>query len=676
MSFHEIPFLRLLICLIAAIWISTFLPVVSVFWFYFLGLFFICIYKFIPGKLLLSAVVFHLAFINLVCSLLFSRMEYLNPLIKKSYYGNDLTLVKFQGKVLSYKSTIKGGWRYVLEISNTFDNNNKGSKSSGLLLLYLAESRLKPFTPGAVIQGEIKALLPIPGAFNPGSFDQQKYWKRKHIFYKAYGFRDHWKLINKASGSLFYRNEVQNFISGIFQKAIRDSVSLGLINALLLGNKSGLSPEIMTNFKRTGAVHILAVSGLHVGILVGIIQFLLGLLPIYRKGSQIIASCIFILFLLIFSWLTHFEPAILRAVGGTILIISSKIFQKTANAWNNLFAMACFLLLWEPNYLFHIGFQLSFVAVAGILAFYKSWVNRITFKNKLTTYFWQMTVMGFVAQWVTIPLLLYHFQQFSWLFLISGWIAIPLSTFILGFSLFYLLVSNIPFLNFLTGWILDFSISVFRLVMSWLSSISWAVSEGIYLPPIFLIFLAIIILSFAFAIEYRKRNGIIFSFCLLISLFQCSYVYINQKQEAYYILSERENAVFTVRRRFSFEVFSLNPVDKKRQELLFLGQWAPHIQYHLLPARMISFPLKSKNLVILNGKNMKDFIPFGTHWWVVSPYFGNWSEWFLECPPETLILNGNLPPRFKIYLSKMAEKWNIEIIDIYKSGAYFLKIDE
>ncbi|MEY3321789.1 MAG: hypothetical protein RLZZ417_1372 [Bacteroidota bacterium] len=673
MPFHEIPFFRLFICIIAGIGISSFLPVHNFQWFYLFSLFCICLHSVVSSKLSISTWLFHLTFTSLVWAILFSRMEDLNPLNKKSFFGNDKTLVKYQGRVLSLKSRIKGGWRYVLEVSHVYDNEDKGRKANGLLLLYLSESKLKPFVPGAIIQGEIKTLLPLPVAFNPGSFNQQKYWKEKRIFYKAYGDRGHWRITHRASGSLFLRDYTQNFISGIFGKAIKDTISLGLINALLLGNKSGLSPEIMTDFKRTGAVHILAVSGLHVGILVGIIQFILGLFPVYTKSGQIFSSLIFILFLLLFAWLTHFEPAIVRAVGGSILIISSKIFQKTANAWNNLFAMACFLLLLEPNNIYHIGFQLSFVAVAGILAFYKSWVKRIHIKNKLLAYFWEMSVMGFAAQWVTLPLLLFHFQQFSWLFLITGWIAIPLSTFILAFSLLYLIISFIPILNILAGWVLESSIYLFRSIMSWLSNISWAVSEGIYLHLIASVFLSILVLSLAYAIECRKRNMLIFSLCLLLSLFHYSFIQRNQMEEEVYILSERENAVFTVRKGRSFYVFSKKPVEKQRQDLLFLGQWATHFEYLVLGGQLGSFHFKTKTLVVMDGDYSKDFIPFGTHWWVIEPVYGNWQQWMLECPPKTLILNGNLPFRFKKYLVEIAEKSDIEVVDIYKSGAYFFK---
>ncbi len=145
--------------------------------------------------------------------------------------------------------------------------------------------------------------------------------------------------------------------------------------------------------------------------------------------------------------------------------------------------------------------------------------------------------MGFAAQWVTLPLLLYHFQQFSWLFLITGWVAIPLSTFILGIALFYISVSGIPFFNAFIGWILESSVFLFRWIMSFLSDITWAVSEGIYLPDAAILCLVIIVLLIALSIEYRKRNIFIISTCLLFTLFQVSFLHYN-KEEQSFILSE------------------------------------------------------------------------------------------------------------------------------------------
>jgi hypothetical protein len=349
-------------------------------------------------------------------------------------------------------------------------------------------------------------------------------------------------------------------------------------------------------------------------------------------------------------------------------MILARILKKTANAWNNLFAMACFLLLLDPNFFFHIGFQLSFLAVAGIIGFYKSWVGRFTFTNKLMQYFWEMTVMGFAAQWVTLPLLLYHFQQFSWLFLITGWVAIPLSTFILGIALLFILVSGIPYLNAFIGWLLESSVFLFRWIMSFLSDITWAVSEGIYLPDAAIICLVIIVFLIALAIEYRKRNVFIISSCLLITLFQVSFLYYN-KEEQTYILSERGNAVLTMRKGHSFFVFSIKPIDNKRQDILFLEKWATKRQYTILPPSVISFNMYDNTFVLLNGENSNHFIPFGSHWWVTSTFYGPWEKWLAECPPKVLILNADVPFYFKRKLCNLAEKLNIEVYDIGLSGA-------
>lgn len=668
MRFYEIPFLKLFVGLVAGILLYPYVKYDNLFSLWLISTFFLGIYFLSFKNKNLANVVFYPFFICLVIVILFFRMASLNPTNKSSYLGNYLSAVKFQGTVLRSKSRMNGGQRYVLNVSNTFNKENKAIKASGLILLYLSASDLPPLPSGSVVQGEIYQLLPIPDAHNPGSFNQQEYWAIKRIFHKAYGNRANWREIKAASGSLFYRDKAQQYISNILGKALKDSVSLGLMDALLLGNKSGLTFDIMTDFKRTGAMHILAVSGLHVGILASIIQFILGLLPIYSKGGRFFSSGLFILFLLLFAWLTHFEPAIIRAVGGSILMILARTFQKTANAWNNLFAMACFLLLLDPNFFFHIGFQLSFLAVAGIIAFYKSWVGRYTFSNKIMQYFWEMTVMGFAAQWVTLPLLLYHFQQFSWLFLITGWVAIPLATFILGIALLYISVSGMPFINAFIGWLLEFSVFLFRWIMSFLSDVTWAVSEGIYLPDAAILCLVLIVLFMALSIEYRQRNILIMSTCLLFTLFQVSFLHYNSVEQTY-ILSERGNAVLTIRKGSSFFVFSTKPIDRKRQDILFLEKWATKRHYAILPESIISFNIHQETFVLLNGSEANDFIPFGSHWWVVSSFYGPWEKWLVDCPPELLILNADLPFYFKRKLLDLARKLNVKVHDIGVSGA-------
>lgn len=669
---HDVPFLKLLFWMIAGIWISTFFPMNYKGYLYLLSLIFLFIYVIRSKNDKTSAWIFNVSFALITFSLLFLRMDYLDPLHKGNFIGNQPAEIKMQGKVLSSKKRLNGGWRYVLDVSHTFNRHNQADKASGLLLLYVSQSSMKPFLPGAIIQGRLNRLLPIPGAENPGAFDQREFWAVKRIYFKAYAVADEWKEFKKPSGSLFYREKTQEYISDIFKKTLKDSLSLGLMEALLIGKKTSLSPEIMTDFRRTGAVHILAVSGLHVGILAGIIQFCLGLFPLYYKTGKIISAVFFISFLLSFAWLTHFEPAIVRAVGGTIIMILAKSFQKTANAWNNLFAMACFLLFWDPNHLFHIGFQLSFIAVAGILAFYKSWVNRLQFKSRIITYFWEMSVMGFAAQWVTLPLLLFHFKQFSWLFLITGWVAIPVSTFILGVGLLYLSISCLPVVNYFIGWILEFSIYIFRGVMSFLSHFSWAVTEGIYLNFLAVFLLIILVLSLAFAIEYRKRNVWVISICVLVSLFHFSAVYSNATMNAAHILSERRNATLAIRKGHSFYVFSIYPLDQHRQDLLYLGRWARDIHYLKIPEKTGSFRFQNQELIILKSDVNENFLPFGTHWWIVDAINMDWEFCFSTCPPNVLILNANLPVSYKIKQAALAEKYGIKVFDIYKSGAYTL----
>lgn len=158
------------------------------------------------------------------------------------------------------------------------------------------------------------------------------------------------------------------------------------------------------------------------------------------------------------------------------------------------------------------------------------------------------------------------------------------------------------------------------------------------------------------------------STCLLFTLFQVSFLYYN-KGEQTYILSERGNAVLTIRKGTSFFVFSTKPIDKKRQDILFLEKWATKHYYSILPESVISFNIHNETFVLLNGGKANEFIPFGSHWWVASSFYGPWEKWLVECPPKLLILNADLPFYFKRKLSELAGKLNIEVYDIGVSGA-------
>jgi|GEM_PF-1036339 len=674
MQAHRIPFLWIFLAVLGGIlmepYFFRFHPGFQVAPFLFPGILILLLGSLLllPGWNTLQRVLQATALGLLVAGTVMVRIDQLDPQRDPDFIGKSEHLTHFQGKLLAAKALSKGGMRYVLELQHAAKSEGKSHRSRGKLLLYLMEADRFSFRLGSVIRGETGGLQPVPPAPNPGAFDQAYFWSGKGVFHRAFGRFSNWQEIQAPGSSSLLREKIQHKISESLSKALVDSESRGLLEALLLGEKSGLTPELVTDFKRTGAMHILAVSGLHVSILGSILQVVLGLIPLRRR--QHLAAGTLILFFVFFAWLTHMEPAIVRAAGSAVFVQAAILLRKTSNPWNNLLAMATLLLLVNPSNLYHIGFQLSFAAVAGILAFYNSGVNCLPVAQPVLRYFWEMTVMGLVAQWMTLPLILYHFHQFSWIFLLSGWIAIPLSTFLLALTLVYLPLAFLPYCGLGTGYLLNLTTCIFRWTMSLLSGISWAVSEGIHLLLPAVLLLALFVVVGGLALTMNRWRIALAACCLMATLFQLTAAGWHPRVAPAILLADRENPLLILRRQKRVTVYSRYPLERQRPEIQFASQWADSPEFRLIPDVLGYVPLGRDTLVLLGGTNREAFKPFGTHWWLLQPVRGDWKTWLRNAPPRVLILDSGLPRYLTTSLVYLGESAGISVHDMRRSGAF------
>ncbi|MCQ2369726.1 MAG: ComEC/Rec2 family competence protein [Paludibacteraceae bacterium] len=264
-----------------------------------------------------------------------------------------------------------------------------------------------------------------------------------------------YKLNKNATPSAIEVNalQIRESLIGIYRKYISND-NVGIISALTLGKKDDLSRDTRQIFSLAGGSHVLAVSGLHVGIIYAIILGLLSFIPHSQIGN-ITRHSIVILCLWFYAFICGLPASVVRSAFMFSLISGSYILGKSNYSLNSVFVSMFFMLLYNPLYLFDIGFQLSYAAVISILIFYPKLYSILHFQNKIMIWVWGMICVSAAAQIGTLPLTVYYFHQIPVYSILTNFVVVPAAFIIIYVALALLVFSFIPPVAMLIGRLAD-----------------------------------------------------------------------------------------------------------------------------------------------------------------------------------------------------------------------------
>lgn len=351
---------------------------------------------------------------------------------------------------------------------------------AGKAILYIQKDSVPPsllFGDRLLVDAEFK----IPdGVQNPNGFDYATYLKRQGVGATAYLATEKWKKSGANPRFLLTRfaNQSRNYLLTVYQKYGIDGDEFAVLAALTLGYKDSLDSDLYKLYSHTGAVHILSVSGLHVGIVYGAIILLLSFLKRTRR-ERVLKAVISILFIWAYAIITGLSPSVTRASLMMSIVALGTCFKRRPQIYNTVLSSAFILLLINPNVLFNIGFQLSYSAVLSIVAFQNSIYRLYVPESKFVKAFWGLTTVSMAAQLGTAPISIYYFSQFPNYFLLTNYVAIPLSTVIIYSAIVLFFVSFLPMLASWIGlilkwiiWFLNKSLEVILMIPGSVSIIS------------------------------------------------------------------------------------------------------------------------------------------------------------------------------------------------------------
>lgn len=538
------PFVRLLLPLLSGILVQWYYPLshvvlVPLFIFFFFGL---LIYHLLPitYRYKFSSVGGAAVFIALF---LFGMLLLWHNDVKKdpAWYGHSLTpnnfiSVNIAEPLIEKTNSIKADGNVV----SILDSTGKSSAATiGKVILYFAKT---PKAASLNYGDEIilsASLQKIKNIGNPGGFNYERYAAFQGLYHTVY-LRDSDYVVTGLAIKDFFKEAIYNareYIVNVLQRYVQGNKdAVAVAEALLIGYKHDLDKDLVQAYSNTGVVHIIAISGLHLGLIYLLLVWLFSKLP-FIKNNRYLKTAFILVCLWGFALLTGASASVLRSAVMFSFIVLGKYFFRESSIYNSLAASAFLLLCYDPYLLWDVGFQLSYLAVLGIVWLQKPihrllWVPSIKkpegrdfwlrplntlayILNWLVREVWAMASITLAAQIATTPISLYYFHQFPNLFLPANIIAVPLSTIILYAEILLVVFSPVSAIATYIGKACYVLIAWLNHIILWFDKVPFSKIDWIFADVASTILLYILFILFAFAFINKSKRALYAAFSAL-----------------------------------------------------------------------------------------------------------------------------------------------------------------
>jgi competence protein ComEC len=531
--FHRIPFFRFTVSLIAGIAFFEYVaapryePLV-LHRFILAGLF-ILLFLFIVGRHFLKSKVQ-----RGIIFFAFFFLGVFGALLHEEDFQNDVSTItdtdyeSYLAVVVSLPERREKSYRLECSIVKVRDRKDalwKDTEVKALVNVPITASLIPPGGSIVLVNGALSAPKP-PG--NPGEFDYRLFLKRKGVAWTAYWTEGSYQVVGSRTqdwNPLQWSWAVSSWASSVLRNAIQEDDSYGLVRAMILGRRDDLRGELIDNYVASGTVHVLSVSGLHVGVFFTIIAWSLGWLKRFRRGKLL--NFVALAGLLIFYGLiTGMPPCVQRAIIMCLTWALADVLVKDQEPVNTLSFSAFVILLIDPYALMDVGFQLSYLAILGIVLFYRSIEGLLYFSSRVMKYVWQVSALSVAAQITTFPLSIFYFHQFPTYFLLVNPLVIALTSLLLPVTMVFLLMSLVPFAGVAgiigqllewIAWLTNLSVMVPKLLPGYLM-------EGLYINGFEMVLLFLVLFTVWVAFYFRVV-GLVRTLAVLSLWFACYSIY-------------------------------------------------------------------------------------------------------------------------------------------------------
>ena len=519
----QAPFLRLLLPLIAGIVLQWYTGAPAIFLY---GVLAISVGTLLLFNARTAYLQFRMAWVNgVLIHLLFTALGMLliwhadirhrNTWIKHHYQATDAVRVLLK-EPLSEKANSYKAVAAALQIQRA---DTAFTVEGNIILYFDKKLPLSSLQPGTVIVLK-KPLQPIKNTGNPAAFNFERYAAFQDIYQQVYLQGADFVVLTgmeERSLSVFLytmRDKLLNVLTGF----IPGKKEAGMAEALLLGFKDDLDKELLQRYANTGVVHVIAISGMHLGLIYWLLAMVTS--PLKKKPAlRWLVPVLIISLLWLFALLTGGGPSILRsAVMFTCIVIAENSGRKTY-IYNSLAAAAFVLLCINPFWLWDAGFQLSFGAVLSIVIFMKPIYNWFYFTNPMVDGIWKLSAVTMAAQVLTTPVSMFHFHQFPIYFLFTNLLAVPLSSLIVLLEIGLCCFSGLPAIAHPAGQLIHWLIESMNQFIGYMEQLPFSVWSGMQITVLQALLLYAVIAALSSWLMRKNKTALLAALTCLLAFF-------------------------------------------------------------------------------------------------------------------------------------------------------------
>ncbi|MGB1308638.1 MAG: ComEC/Rec2 family competence protein [Oceanihabitans sp.] len=474
----------------------------------------------------------------------------------KNHYTNYKSLDQDRSNLIAFQvyEVLKAGNYHDKYIIKILRINNKNVSGKALLNITKDSTFAKLQVDDVLVT--VNTFQEVSKALNLNQFNYKAYLQKRYIYQQVYTKYNALFLVSNTKNTfLGYASLLRKTINSKLEKYNFKPDELAIINALILGQRQNINKAIYTNYVQAGAIHILAVSGLHVGILLLFLNTLFK--PLVRlKNGRVIKMVVIILLLWCYTIIAGASASIIRAATMFSVVAIGMHLQRPSNIYNTLAVSIFIILLFKPMFLFDVGFQLSYLAVFAIVSIqpllYKLWRP----KNWLIHKFWQIFTVTIAVQFGVLPISLFYFHQFPGLFWLSNLVIIPLIGFILAYGILVIVFALLDVLPVFFANVFGDVIGFMNSFFEWIASKDQFVFQDLSFN--LLTMLATYLIIVALLRVYVKKNvpAILF-LCFSVICFQVVTIYTKYQNSnnSLVVFHKSRNTIVALKHSNSLKVF-------------------------------------------------------------------------------------------------------------------------
>jgi competence protein ComEC len=569
-------------------------------------------------------------------------------------------------------------------------NDKHPANASGHLLVSIATDSL----PSATFSYGDELIIPaafreVPEPRNPYQFDAKSWLAQQNIYHQVFLKAAQVERISKntANPVIAYAIEVRRVRVEILKKLIKSPEAFAVASTLILGYRSDLSLETLQAYSKTGTIHALSVSGMHVGIIYIVINLALSSLD--RKAyGRLLKLLLIISVIWIYALITGLTPSVLRAVLMLSVLVSSKSLRKTTNSYNILAFSAFCMLIFNPFLLFDLGFQLSYLSVIGLIFLQPKINSWFEVEGKILNSLYSALSLSLAAQFTTFPLAAYYFHQFPIYFLVSNlFLVIPVA--LMMYLGLLILLFRLYFLGALFEWIINSTNRGLKII----AELPFSTISEIWISKAELLLLTCALISLTFSLIYYRKSMLFAGLGLLLiftaSLMLQTAAHHRQRKLIFFSLPRNYATAFIVGNKAVLltDLQPLTPAFKfniqpflDQAQIKTLTFLQPH-QRHRSKKLLISehHVLFYNHTIFLNDSCFDTKSPKNKQHFNTVVFNGNPGtsvrQLLLKTSPGLLVIDGSNKTYTAGQYEKEANKFKIPVQNLKKLKAYLVNLN-